>query len=465
MSTEINDNLERLLNCLADGTLSEGDEMQLTEILRSHASARRLYRQFMMLHADMHWDYAAATVFPSDTSASLQGSGDAPPTRRRRISRWRRLGAVAALLMLAVVARFLLFPHAGVELDADRLPIGCVTRLAGEVRLTYQGRQQDIREDVEFRAGATIYVRGLSGLALLRLDDGTELSLTGETRIECMRPDGQTSITVHQGQLSANVTPQPANRPLVIHTPNSQIEVLGTRFLVSTDDNASELGVRQGSVRFQRLSDGRSIDVAAGQYAIASQRSTLEARSWPTALDAWREDFEDGLPDDWRYGQWVDNSLPDGSKGGVRASRRFALDGSDSSLYRITLPKQWTRGLWQIQHDTQLHFTYKMSRPGWFHIMMGVRSDDLNPSHVGNYELQSSYWAKAAPDQWRTVSVPLSAFRKNIRGVEYAALPSTPPRVGDVVTLLWFNTGNVDRGLVIDRIWIERGNQMVEDSP
>ena len=106
-----------------------------------------------------------------------------------------------------------------------------------------------------------------------------------------------------------------------------------------------------------------------------------------------------------------------------------------------------------------------MSRPGWFHIMMGVRSDDLNPSHVGNYELQSSYWPKATPNQWRTVSVPLSAFRKSIRGVEYAALPSTPPRVGDVVTLLWFNTGDVDRGLVIDRIWIERGNRTIEDSP
>jgi hypothetical protein len=135
-----------------------------------------------------------------------------------------------------------------------------------------------------------------------------------------------------------------------------------------------------------------------------------------------------------------------------------------TQLHRITLPKRWMQGLWRLEQDSALHFRYKMTRPGWFHIMMGVRSDDLNPAHIGNYEVQSSFWKKGEPDQWQTVSVPFSAFRKNIRGAPYAELPPNPPRAGDVVYLLWFNTGDGDRGLVIDRIWVDRSRSAAADA-
>ena len=125
------------------------------------------------------------------------------------------------------------------------------------------------------------YVRGLSGLALLRLDDGTKVSLGGETRIEYIGTRGKLDHRASGPTQCERDGLSRRMRPLVIHTPNSQIEVLGTRLVVSADDNASELGVRQGRVRFQRLSDGHSIEVTTGQYAIASQQSTLEARSWP----------------------------------------------------------------------------------------------------------------------------------------------------------------------------------------
>ena len=216
---------------------------------------------------------------------------------------------------------------------------------------------------------------------------------------------------------------------------------------------------------FRRLSDGKVIELEGGQYAVASPRTALKARPWPEVPDTWEEDFERGLPEDWRYGQWLDDGLPAESHGGVLASRRSILEGIETDHYRITLPKRWTRGLWQIHEDSRLAFTYKMSRPGWFQIMLGARSDDLNPSYVGNYDLQSNYWSKAPAEEWRTVSAPLSAFRKDRRGVQYSALPSEPPRPGDIVSLLWFSTGEEDRGLVIDRIWIEHSHQPPEDSP
>lgn len=457
MNTPRDDELEGLLNKLADSSLMEDEERRLADILRTDAAARRQYRQFMALHADLHWDYAAAAV----------AEPNIPMPPRRWTRAWKAIGRhlwmAAGVLLVAMIGGFLLFQRPPRDSQAGRPVMGRLTRLAGVVQISDRQKVQEVRQDADLRAGVMVDVTGLTGLALLRLDDGTEVSLVGETRVECRRQAGQTTITLHKGHLSASVIPQAAGRPLLIHTPSAEMQVLGTRLAISADEEASELGVLEGRVRLRRLTDGKTIEVGSGQFAVASQRTALEASPWPATPDMWSENFESGLPDDWRYGQWLNEKGADGSRGVVRAARQFALDGSDSQFHRITLPKRWTGGLWRLQEDSHLHFTYKMSRPGWFHVMIGVRSDDLNPSHVGNYEVQSSFWSPGKPDEWQTVSIPFSAFRKNVRGVEYAALPALPPRAGDIVYLMWFNTGDVDRGLVIDRIWIDR--RPSENSP
>ena len=95
MNTKHNDELDRLLNELVDGTLSEVDEQRLAEILRADALARGQYRQFMALHADLHWDYAAAAVSqPGTNGQSQQG-------RQHRKWNGGRTWAAAAMLLLA----------------------------------------------------------------------------------------------------------------------------------------------------------------------------------------------------------------------------------------------------------------------------------------------------------------------------------------------------------------------------
>jgi ferric-dicitrate binding protein FerR (iron transport regulator) len=443
---------------LADGTLSDEGELQLAGMLRADAVARRQYRQFLALHGDLHWDYAAAVV--AQPEKRIEVRPERPGWKWRAWHRW----AVAVLLLVLVAGGLLLHRRGKVAPDGERPVIGRLSPLAGEVQVAAGEEGRAISQESNVPPGAAIHVVGLTGLAALRLDDGTQISLGGETRIECRRDAGQTTITLHEGYLSANVMPQAAGHPLLIRTASAEMRVLGTRLAVSADHETAELGVQHGRVNLKRLTDGETLDVGSGQCAVVSSRTALEARPWPSTPDTWQEDFERGLPDGWRYGQWSREEGLEGPRGVVRAARRFALDSSDSRLHRITLPKRWMQGLWRLQGDTYLHFTYKMSHPGWFHIMMGARSDDLNPSHIGNYELQSGYWKTGEPNQWQTVSVPFSVFRKNLRGVPYADLPLTAPRAGDVVYLLWFNTGDVDRGLVIDRIRIDRSSQPSEES-
>ncbi len=460
MSNPAAGDLEGLLNNLVDGTLTEDHEQVLADILRTNASARRYYRQFMSLHADLQWDYASAAVLQQETERSS-------PAERGRggwaIAKWC---SVAAALAVALFAALTVGWPRLFSPDHARSVIGRVAVVTGDVHLVDDGRQQLVTGEIELRSGSGVNVGGLTGLAVLRLDDGTEISLAGETHIECQRRADQTTVVLHEGNLSADVARQAAGRPLQIRTSNAQISVLGTRLAVGASEEESELGVQRGRVQLTRLTDGETIDVSGGQYAVVSRRVALEARPWPDTPETWSQDFEAGLPDGWRYGQWLRDGETTDARGVVRAARRFALNGNESDRHRITLPKRWMQGLWRVQDDTVLHFTYKMSRPGWFQIMMGIRSDDLNPAHVGNYELQSSYWhnGKTEPNQWRTASLPLSAFRKNIRRTEYTELPATSPRAGDVVYLLWFDTSDVDRGLVIDRIWIDRSSQPAGDT-
>ena len=160
---------------------------------------------------------------------------------------------------------------------------------------------------------------GLAGLAVLRLDDGTEISLAGETRINCHRQEGQTTVILHEGHLDRERNSSSGRTPVVDSHSRAEMQVLGTRLAVSADNEVSELGVRRGRVLLKRMTDGESVDVVTGQHAVVSQRAALEAKPWPETPEIWSEDFEDGLPEGWRYGQWLRDGWAEDSRGVVLA--------------------------------------------------------------------------------------------------------------------------------------------------
>ncbi|MFZ5832509.1 MAG: FecR domain-containing protein, partial [Planctomycetota bacterium] len=380
-----------------------------------------------------------------------------PALAPRATGRWPRYwvilaaASVAALLMAS--AWYVQTREQGGRASPE---VGRIVRVEGQVTVEVDGRARVATEGSRLLEGETLHTRGMASVALLTLDDGTQVDLAGETRMECTRQGTQKQVRVREGQIGARVVRQPASAPLKILTPSAEILVLGTSLTLSADAQGAELGVHRGRVRLTRVSDGRTIEVAGGQYAVASPRVELVARPLPQAPDRWSADFEAGLPEQWRYGQWIGSGLPEGSFGAVRATRQSALDGSLVEHYRVTPPKDWTRGLFRIDDDTYLNFTYTMERPGWLSIMMGIRSDSPAPAHAGNFELQDSSWSSIEPGQWQTVSIPLTAFRRCVRGMAYNDCPLDPPPVGSAAYLFWFTTGESDRGLMIDRIWISR---------
>ncbi|MHB8900506.1 MAG: FecR domain-containing protein [Thermoguttaceae bacterium] len=446
-----------LIQAYLEGEITPEEEQEFVRLL-SKPEFRRQAAEYAI---------DAAVLYELGQQGVLGPSASGESTSRRWRGRRSRRAVfwVAASLLAAIGCGFLLLRGWDQAIGRRRPEIGQVVRIEGRMIVNHDGLSQVVEQERAVCDNDTILLSGLAGFALLKMEDGTEFSLTGDTKVTGSREDGQVRIQLHEGQLSAHVMPQSPSKPLIIVTPAAEIYVLGTSLAVSADGQTSELGVQEGRVRMKRLSDGRFIEVGTGQFAVASARSQLAARPWPAVPDQWGSDFEAGLPEGWRFGQWVNDGLPEGCRGGVHAARRFAIDGHESDLYRITSPREWTRGLFRIAEDSTLHFTYKMERPGWFHIMMGARSSGFTPLHVGNYEGQDARWSKVPPGQWQTASIPLASFRKTVRSGLAGERAGNRPRAGDVAYLLWLNTAGIDRGLVIDRIWISRDNVSSERTP
>ena len=97
-----------------------------------------------------------------------------------------------------------------------------------------------------------------------------------------------------------------------------------------------------------------------------------------------------------------------------------------------------------------------MENPGWFNLFIIIGNiKQLGQSQPGNHAHKEASWWSHSPGEWNTVSFPISRFHKVFP--EYETNPRIPPQLGDVVSSFLFSAPDHDRGLVIDRVWVTRG--------
>ena len=118
-------------------------------------------------------------------------------------------------------------------------------------------------------AGGT--VEGLAPGSWLELEfnDGSTVTISGNSMLT-FSDRGQKELHLKEGNLSSNVKPQPAGKPMLIYTRSAMLEVLGTQFEVEAETATTILNVREGSVRVKRFSDGSTVDVPARHRVIAA---------------------------------------------------------------------------------------------------------------------------------------------------------------------------------------------------
>jgi ferric-dicitrate binding protein FerR (iron transport regulator) len=190
------------------------------------------------------------------------------PARRRS---WRLPALAASVLVAAAVAFFVLkeAPREVARVDA------------------VQGRL--LRAGSPMSAGDAVFPddaveTDAKSRAVLRYDDGSKVELGSASRAAEFASAGGKRIRLERGSLTGDVRPQPAEHPLIVRTPEGEARVLGTRFTLSVGGGASRLDVEKGLVRLTRRVDGRSVDVAAGQMAVASAGAAPVARPSVAAM-------------------------------------------------------------------------------------------------------------------------------------------------------------------------------------
>jgi len=127
-------------------------------------------------------------------------------------------------------------------------------------------------------SGEGLETRGPASWAVVRFPDATRLELWGDTGVRLSDEKGK-RLSVEKGTVVLDVVKQPAERPLVLSTPQADVTVLGTQLRMVVSDQTL-LETVKGRTRMTRTSDAKSVEVAAGHFAVASSGGgDLVARS------------------------------------------------------------------------------------------------------------------------------------------------------------------------------------------
>jgi hypothetical protein len=158
-----------------------------------------------------------------------------------------------------------------------------------------EGRKKPAKPGQDFLEGQGLESGGAS---LVRFPDGTRLEIGPRTVLREITTRNGKRIDVARGVMHAVVTEQPAERPMVLVTPQAEIRVLGTAFRLSVDpddDGATHLEVEDGKVRAKRLADGKAVDVARGtSVRVAKGTATLTAQPDAGLIGHWKLDQATG---------------------------------------------------------------------------------------------------------------------------------------------------------------------------
>ncbi len=201
---------------------------------------------------------------------------------------WMRAAAVFVLLSAlggALLTKLYLDRRASLR----EAVLAQLSQVEGEVALIRDGTPTiHARKNDALREGDTIDVSP-SALAEMLCPDGTRLVLGADSRAVLRRPSalataGSRLLELQKGTLTAHVRKQQHGQSLAVHTPNARVTVRGTRFLVKAEADATRLDVIEGEVALKRTTDGASVAVSKGHFAVATPADELSSLPLPPRI-------------------------------------------------------------------------------------------------------------------------------------------------------------------------------------
>lgn len=270
--------LEHLIAAWLDGRISEAESEALQQELRDSVEARATFDTFAQL--DVVLREAADT---ESVGAISQTSGSSVSIPKQSTSYLVRASLAIAAVIIVVFTATYYYQHVKTDRNIARIKglNGTLTWI-GDGGQFVQGSgssQTETRWSNVLSEGAELPGGTIEGLAPdswfeLEFHDGSTSMISGDS-ILTFSDQGKKELRLKQGRFSADVRPQPAGKPMLIHTPVAVLEVIGTQFDVEAGPESTMLYVREGKVQVRRVGDGRTVDVPANHRVVATADSDM----------------------------------------------------------------------------------------------------------------------------------------------------------------------------------------------
>ncbi len=98
-------------------------------------------------------------------------------------------------------------------------------------------------------------------------DDGSKIALHGDASVQMVHFDDKVREVKFKGMAYFDIE-RDENRPFIIHTDNATIKVLGTSFLIKTDDKGTEVCVESGLVELIKEDEDISVKLEKGKMGM-----------------------------------------------------------------------------------------------------------------------------------------------------------------------------------------------------
>jgi len=303
---DMNEQSKSLIRAYADGVITPEQFEELQRALLTDSSVREQFLHELNVHA------ALEDVALGESSPIVSGDGSdrrdpvslpATASWQRRMVRWPL--AVAAVAVVALIAVMLsLRPNRGPEgvMPKGQPAIMTITDVGGSVQWTGDGGR--IRADLEVGqslSGGVLESLSADSWGELQFRDGSTVTISGVSALT-ISAQGQKRLHLAHGKLSASVTRQSVDKPMLVYTPTAELKVLGTQFNVDAESSTTVLAVNEGLVCLKRLTDGREVEVPAKHQAVASidEENGLKVTRRNVETNSWRSD----LAREATHGEW-----------------------------------------------------------------------------------------------------------------------------------------------------------------
>ena len=250
---ELEKEFELLLIDYEDGSISDEDFNKMQQLMKEHEELRVMYVRYQMIEATVN-------------KSKLQEINIADFERMPRTKDVNKLPiqilsfAAAALLGIAF---FLTWTN---QPATEAASIAVLEDHRNQVEVIRNGKAIPLTPAMQLHANDTIRTTN-KVVGFTYHKESTLIIVRENSELQIQETEQGKRLLLKKGDILCDVDKQPIGKPMTIITEQAKVTVLGTQFLLSSNQEDTEIHVSEGSVQFEEKDSNKMIETKAGWRA------------------------------------------------------------------------------------------------------------------------------------------------------------------------------------------------------